>query len=110
MSKTLNNGSFKTADGIAIASGTLLLTLSSDGNITAGGQISNRTYAIGLDGNGDVSGPPTIIGNDEITPSGTWYRAEVIDSNSNHVWGPMRWSLSTASPINLDLVTGTPLE
>jgi hypothetical protein len=49
----------------------------------------------------------TILANDELTPSGTFYLTTVFDSNGARVFGPERWVFSGASPIDLDTLTPT---
>jgi hypothetical protein len=49
----------------------------------------------------------TILANDELTPSGTFYLTTVFDSNGARVFGPERWVFSGTSPIDLDTMTPT---
>jgi len=100
--KTLENGSFQYPDGSPVVSGTLYLTLSTDATVIGTGQIAPQTVTIALDASGDVAGTPSVWGNDELSPSGTVYTAEVVDSNGARVYGPQIWSLVGASPIDLD--------
>jgi len=108
MPKTLTNGSFQFPTGALVAGGTLQLDLSDSAAIIAGGQLAPRSVRFTLDTNGDVlSSPASIIyGNDELTPSGTFYRATVRDATGTQVYSQI-WILQGTSPIDLDLLVPT---
>lgn len=100
--KTLSGGGFQYPNAVAVASGTLQLALSIDATVIGTGQIAPQVVTIALDTNGDVSGTPQVYGNDELSPDGTVYTAQVVDSNGARVYGPQLWNLAGSSPINLD--------
>lgn len=113
MSKTIVNGSFADPAGNFVANGVLILKLSQDARETTGGQVAPLKVLVPLDATGDVddnegADPVTILANDELSPSGTWYRASVNDANGARVWGPQKWSLQGGSPIDLDGITPAP--
>ena len=107
MSKTLENGSFQDAVGTVVNGGTIEFVLSHDAMIIAGGQVAPTRVTATLDSSGDMPGAFTILANDELTPSGTFYLTTVFDSNGARVFGPERWVFSGTSPIDLDTMTPT---
>ena len=107
MSKTLQNGSFQDAVGTVVNGGTIEFVLSHDAMIIAGGQVAPTRVSATLDSSGDMPSAFTILANDELTPSGTFYLTTVFDSNGARVFGPERWVFSGASPIDLDTMTPT---
>ena len=107
MSKTLQNGSFQDAVGTVVNGGTIEFVLSHDAMIIAGGQVAPTRVSATLDSSGDMPGAFTILANDELTPSGTFYLTTVFDSNGARVFGPERWVFSGSSPIDLDAMTPT---
>ena len=107
MSKTLENGSFQDAVGTVVNAGTIEFVLSHDAMIIAGGQVAPTRVSATLDSSGDMPSAFTILANDELTPSGTFYLTTVFDSNGARVFGPERWVFSGASPIDLDTLTPT---
>lgn len=107
MSKTLQNGSFQDAIGTVVNGGTIEFVLSQDAMIIAGGQVAPTLVTATLDSSGDMPAAFTILANDELTPSGTFYLTTVFDSNGARVFGPERWVFSGASPIDLDTLTPT---
>lgn len=107
MSKTLENGSFQDAVGAVVNAGTIEFVLSQDAMIIAGGQVAPTRVSATLDSSGDMPALFTILANDELTPSGTFYLTTVFDSNGARVFGPERWVFSGSSPIDLDTMTPT---
>lgn len=107
MAKTLENGSFQDPRGNAVNAGTVEFVLSQDAMIIAGGQVAPTLVSTTLTATGDMPGSFTMLANDELTPSGTFYLVTVFDSNGARVFGPERWVLSGASPIDLDTLTPT---
>ena len=107
MSKTLQNGSFQDAVGTVVNGGTIEFVLSHDAMIIAGGQVAPTRVSATLNSTGDMPANFTILANDELTPSGTFYLTTVFDSNGARVFGPERWVFSGASPIDLDTLTPT---
>lgn len=107
MSKTLENGSFQDAVGTVVNAGTIEFVLSHDAMIIAGGQVAPTRVTATLDSTGDMPANFTILANDELTPTGTFYLTTVFDSNGARVFGPERWVFSGSSPIDLDTMTPT---
>jgi len=107
VSKTLENGSFQDAVGTVVNAGTIEFVLSHDAMIIAGGQVAPTRVTATLDSSGDMPSAFTILANDELTPSGTFYLTTVFDSNGARVFGPERWVFSGATPIDLDTLTPT---
>jgi hypothetical protein len=107
VSKTLENGSFQDAVGTVVNGGTIEFVLSHDAMIIAGGQVAPTRVSATLDSSGDMPSAFTILANDELTPTGTFYLTTVFDSNGARVFGPERWVFSGASPIDLDTMTPT---
>ena len=107
MSKTLENGSFQDPVGTVVNAGTIEFVLSHDAMIIAGGQVAPTRVTATLSSTGDMPANFTILANDELTPSGTFYLTTVFDSNGARVFGPERWVFSGTSPIDLDTMTPT---
>lgn len=103
---TLSGGAFQDPSGTVIANGSLVLTLSQDG-VANTSQIAPRTVSFALDGSGNLVAGALIWGNDNITPAGTTYRAEALNSGGSKVWGPETWSLTGAGPINVGTIVPT---
>lgn len=90
---TLTNGAWQDAHGNPIAGGSLVLKLSSDAKLSSNGQIAPRYVSFTLDNSGNLPGGATVYGNDQLTPAGTFYIAEVLNSGGSRVWGPQNWAL-----------------
>lgn len=105
MAISLTGGKFSYPSGVRVANGTLRLELSQDGVVTASSQqIAPKFIDIALDANGSIAAPPSIFGNDEISPSGTYYRATVFDSAGNRVFGPQFWSLTGGGTLDVGTI------
>jgi hypothetical protein len=104
MSVTLTGGPFADAKGTAVASGTLRLQLSKDAR-KSGGQVC-RAYQIDipLDATGNIATNTAVVGNDELTPTDTYYVATVLDSNRSPVYGPVLWTLSGGGTVNVNTI------
>jgi hypothetical protein len=107
MSVTLTGGPFTDAHATAVASGTLRLQLSKDAR-RSGGQVC-RAYQvdIALDANGSIASNTTVYGNDELTPTDTYYVATVFDSNRSPVYGPVQWLLTGGGTVNVNTINPT---
>lgn len=87
-----------------VSDGTLIFSLSAVGDNTGLGvgvvpvQISYR-----LDENGFLDGTKNfIIANDEMIPAGTTYTMWLKDSGGGQIMGPLVFSITGTSPINLN--------
>ncbi len=94
-------GQFTNPQGNGIANGTLTLVLSQDAKRLTNGQVSPTQVTLSLDATGSITGSPSVFGNDELSPSGTVYRATVYDANGNSVYGPEAYSISGGSVLDL---------
>lgn len=103
---TLTGGPWQDPHGIVVANGTLVLTLSQDAQISGGGQAAPRTVSFALDSSGNVNGA-TVYGNDILSPAGTFYSAEVLNSGGSRVWGPEIWVLVSNTTTNPGLIVPT---
>lgn len=110
MAKTIQSTvAFQNAAGTAIANGILTLDLSQPSEITSGGgQVAPQRYTVTLDGTGKIPAATTILANDELTPSGTTYRARLFDSAGMALLADFgNWSIVGASPIDLSAMVPT---
>jgi hypothetical protein len=107
MSVTLTGGPFTDAHATAVASGTLRLQLSKDAR-RSGGQVCRANQVdIPLDVNGSIASNTTVYGNDELTPTDTYYVATVFDSNRSPVYGPVQWLLTGGGTVNVNTINPT---
>lgn len=92
-------GTWQYPDGTPVANGVLLMQLSQDTQvISPGGQISGGAiHVVQLDGTGSIPTNSYIYGNDNMTPSGTFYRCTVISPGGAQVWGWEAVSITGAS-------------
>jgi len=98
-SKSIVGGIFQDALGNLIT-GNLLLTLPQDAQITGIGLLAPLHVRIPVNGGAVASTP--IWFNDQLAPGNLAYTATVYDSTGNKVYGPELWSLTGASPLNLN--------
>lgn len=98
--------SFQDAKGNVVANGFLMLQLSQNCEVTAGGgQVTTQAIWLPLDVNGKITNT-AIWFNDELSPSGTVYYAKLFGSNGMLMIQDLGgWSISGASA---DLSTVVP--
>lgn len=106
MSKIIT-GTWLYTSGLAVANGTLYLTLSQDAVVVGTSQVAPAIYAITLNSSGQIPANTYILANDELSPSGTVYKASVIASGGERVWGEQFLAITGASPINLNNLVPT---
>src|SRR5690348_10155754 len=89
---------FQDAKGTVVAGGMLSLQLSQNAEITSGGgQVTTDTLYFTLDSNGKITST-AIWFNDELTPSGTVYRAILYAANGCRIIQDFGyWSITGAS-------------
>lgn len=107
----LQSGSWQDAHANPVANGTLVLTLSQDAVVTANNnQIAPIIVQFPLDANGSLIASPTpdIWGNDQLSPTNTFYTAEVLNAGGSRVWGPEKWTLTGPGPINTGGIPPSP--
>lgn len=76
---TLNQGNFQSGGGGPVANGSVVLTLSNPGAIiTLTGGAATPVYTFNLDGNGNFPQAQQVLGNNELTPAGTFYTAQIF--------------------------------
>jgi hypothetical protein len=99
----LQGGGFQDAEGNPLADGFLLFQLSQDASVNNTTEItSGQKIKVVLDGNGNVSGTPTLWPNDLIVPANTFYIVSAYTENGQLVWGPnAQQVLSSPSPFNI---------
>ena len=98
---TLTGGTFQDPSGAAVASGKLVLTLSQDARVTDNLQLAPTVVSVALDASGDISGAFSVWGNNDLTPSNTFYTATVLTSDGNIVYGPQKWTINSPGPLNV---------
>jgi len=89
---------FQNSSGTVVANGFLRLQLSQNAEITSGGgQVTNQPLFLALDSSGKITSQ-AIWFNDELTPSGTVYSAQLFGSNGLLLIQDLGyWSISGAS-------------
>src|SRR5580658_2637288 len=103
----LTGGAFQDASGAPIASGTITFQLSQSAYVAGTGQVVNSTvisYNLLANGNIASSPSPTLWGNDQLTPSGSYYIVNIMNSSGAVVRGPENWIISGTSPISLSAI------
>ena len=102
MSKSIT-GSFVLSNGSPVSNGTLYLQLSQNAVTTATPpvQVSSRIYSIGLDINGSLPSGAARLANDELSPSGTYYKLTVNQAGGGRVYGPQFVTVTGTAPIVL---------
>lgn len=105
MSVTLTGGPFTNAHGDAVASGKLRLKLNKEARRSTGQVCPTIAVDIPLDANGSIASSTTVYGNDELTPSDTFYYATVLDSNGAQVYGTVLWTLTGGGTIDVGTIT-----
>lgn len=96
-------GTWTNPDGTVVADGRLFLKLST--NITTVGSLktaSTSLVSFQLDSTGSLPSGTSVLANDEIIPSGSYYVAAVLDSGGGLVWNSAKWVISGPSPVNLN--------
>jgi fibronectin-binding autotransporter adhesin len=100
-------GAFQTALGAAVANGTLVFELSRSASISGGGGIAPQKVNVSLDANGKVASGQSIFRNTDLSPSGTTYQMQLLDSSGNKIADFGTQTISGAAPIDLALFTPT---
>jgi hypothetical protein len=107
LTKTIT-GNWVLPNGSPVANGTLYLQLNQPAIATATpAQVAPRINAIGLDSNGSIPSNTVLLANDEMNPSGTFYRASVEQAGGGTIYGPENFTITGSSPINLNLIVPT---
>jgi hypothetical protein len=83
--------------------GKLFLVLNQDA-LTYAGQVAPREVSFQLDVNGSLPAGCRIWANDELTPTGTYYRVTVTSQGGGVIWGPRWMILSGLDPIDLNAI------
>lgn len=91
-----------------VANGTLTLDLSQPCTVTAtGGQVDTKRISISLTAGGLISPSVNLWQNDQLTPTGTTYRAQLLDSTGAQVADFGNWSIVGTSPVDLSQMVAT---
>jgi hypothetical protein len=102
--QTTITGTIKDASGTALASGTIIFTLSQEGIVTDPALLITPPVQCTIT-NG-VIGTCSLRGNDEISPAGTFYRVRIISSGGRTFLPERRYTITGAT---WDIGTATPL-
>lgn len=110
---TLSGGSFRDSGNNLIASGSITFQLSAPALVASTGQIvPNVPITYNLDSSADIvsSNPtPYLWGNDQLSPSGTYYIVTIRNAAGAIVRGPENWVIQGSSPIDIGtIVASTP--
>jgi hypothetical protein len=95
-------GNWQDPQGVNASFGILSLKLSQDAVVIGTSQIAPRNIAFTLTTLGAIPANTQIWANDELNPIGTFYALTVMDSGGGVIYGPEFFSISGASPINLN--------
>ena len=98
---------FQDAQGNALANGTLILRLNQPASATSagGGQVDVTDIVLALDSSGKITGQPVNLwANDQLTPSTTFYTARVFSSTGLLIFGPVNWTISGTSPVDVSAI------
>lgn len=101
-------GSFQDAGGNVLANGSITFQLSSPAMVSGTGQIVQavvQTFTLNTSGSVPASTP--LWGNDQLTPSGTYYIVRIFNTAGALVRGPENWIITGASPIDLGTITAS---
>jgi len=106
MKTVVSSVAFQGPDGTIAANGRLLLSLSQNAMITSGGgQVySTIPVVIDLDATGKIPAGTQIWANDELTPTGTTYLANLQDKFATRLDTLGSWSIAGASPIDVSQI------
>jgi hypothetical protein len=99
----LTGGAFQDSEGNPLVDGYLELKLSAVA-VSGTVQVVPVSITIPLDDSGNVVTDPTysVVPNDQLTPSDTYYLASAFTSAGQRVWGPNAIRiLSSPSPFDL---------
>lgn len=108
--QTTITGTVKDASGTALASGTIIFTLSQEGTVSDPALLVVQPVVTCTITSG-VIGTCSLRGNDEISPAGTFYRLRII-STGGRTFLPERtytitgatWDIGTATPLASDTI------
>jgi hypothetical protein len=102
LSKSIT-GNFVLASGSPVMNGTLYLQLSQNAATTAtpAVQVSPALITITLDINGSIPSGTVIWANDELVPSGTYYRMTLNQQGGGRIYGPQPVTVTGTAPINV---------
>jgi hypothetical protein len=106
---TLQGGAFVNFEGVPVAFGTLLMTLSHDESYASSNQVvAGLKLVIDLDANGNINPTVNVYSSDALLPLGSYYIVYCYDASGALVFGPQYWQLS-ATPNPLNVATIIPL-
>ncbi len=93
---------FQDPQGNVLANGILVLTLSAPSEIIGGGgQVVPTQMVVVLTSAGVIPNSTVLWANDQLLPNNTVYGVSIFNSNGLLVSGPMFWSITGSSPIDL---------
>lgn len=99
---TLQGGNFQLGGGGPVANGSVVLTLSNpSATIIATGGAATAQYIINLDANGNIPNGTQVYGNNELTPAGTFYTAQVFtgaNGTGTQVGQNATWIVGPSAP------------
>jgi len=101
--KTITSSvAFQDTQGTVLANGFISFDLNSPSEIASGGgQVVPSRVFVNLTSAGLIPNGTTIWANDQLNPTNTLYSVRIFNSNGLLVSGPLLWSVSGISPIDL---------
>jgi hypothetical protein len=86
----------------------LFFSLSADAALAStAGAVAPKVVQVSLNSAGSIPASTTIVANDELIPAGTQYSLVLNGPGGGKLWGPQIYSISGASPINLNTLIPT---
>lgn len=107
MTKTVTSSvPFQDPAGNILANGSMTLDLTAPAQIlSGGGQVAPTRVSIKFTSSGTIPAATVLWANDQLNPGNTAYLVNIFNSNGLLASGPLIWSITGASPIDLSQET-----
>lgn len=104
--KTIQSSvAFQDPQGNVLANGSINFDLNTPSEVIGGGQVVPTRVTVNLTSAGVIPAATTIWANDQLNPGNTLYIVTIHNANGLVVEGPVFWSITGTSPIDLSQVT-----
>lgn len=97
-------GNWILPNGSAVANGLLYLQLSRAAQTGGANQVTVPYTVVTLNSSGSIPASTTVVGNDALTPSGSYYLCYVSQFGGGLIWGPQSVTVS-GSTFNFNTFT-----
>jgi hypothetical protein len=103
----ITGGAFQDPAGNVLNGGSISFQLSSPAQTINDGQaVQDITITYPLNASGSVAASP-LYGNDQLTPTGTFYSVRIYNAAGALVRGPENWVIGGSSPIDLGTIAAS---